>query len=249
MKKFAFLSDLLFTFFVSGVFTLVWFRYLQVNLPSALFLSGVCGGLTTLAVGAFLARRRKNLYLNKSDERLKQKLLLHLALLSDEEKTDYLVSALSTGENPLHRFGKLRLFTPTEFYFLRFTLNPLTLDEIPNLARLKTSKKKILLCGQIEDAALALCRRLNIEVKTGEWIFKQLKNRNALPDEYLGDEPQKKPKHPFKLWFARANAKRFLLSGTLVLLLSRLTPFSIYYLLCGCALLLTAVFVRIFGQA
>ncbi len=249
MKKFAFISDLLFTLLVSGIFTLVWFRYLDVALPLALFLSALCGCLFTLAVGVFLAHRRKNLYLKKSDEALKQKLLLHLALLSDEEKTDYFVAALSTRENPLHRFGKLRLFTATEFYFLKLSLTPLTLDEIPNLARLKTGKKKILVCGQIEDTALALCHRLDIEVKTGEWIFKELKNRGALPQSYLGDEPATKPKRHLKLWFARSNAKRFLVSGSLVLLLARLTPYSLYYLLFGCALLTTAVFIRIFGQA
>ncbi len=248
MKKFAFLSDLLFTFFISFLCTLVLFRFLDTGLVTSILLAVVCGVLTSLAVGAFLRYRRKNLYLKKSDETVKRKLLLHLALLSDEKKTAFFQNCLSSEEEPAKRFGRLRIFTKTEFYFLKLTLAPLTADEIPNLARLKTGKKKILLCAQIEENALALCGRLGIEVKTGEWIYQRLKVQNALPSEYLGDEaPVPKAKRRIKLWFSKRNAKRFLVSGALVLLLSRLTPFYYYYLLLGGVLLVLSVCIRVFG--
>ncbi len=248
MKKFAFLSDILFTFFVSATLSLVFFRYLHVGLTSSLLLALLCGGLTALAVGAILAARRKQLYLKKSDETLKQKLLLHLALLSDEKKTEYFRDVLSTEEEPANRFGKLRIFTKREFYFLKFTLSPLSADEIPNLARLKTGKKKILLCSRLEDTAAELCRRLHIEVRTGEWVYERLKTLNALPETYLGEDTSaQKRKNRLRLCFARKNAKRFLVGGALVLLLSRLTPFYLYYLLLGGILVLAAVFIRIFG--
>ncbi len=249
MKKIAFFSDILFTFFVSGIFTLFLFRYGGVSLFPALFLSALCGGLTACAVGAYLQSKRKNFFMRKADEEGKKKLLLHLALLSDEAKTEYLTAALSTEEEPAKRFGKLRVFNKTQFFFLKFSLSPLAVDEIPNLARLKTGKKKVLLCAEIQEDALALCNRLDIDVKTGEWLYVKLKEKNALPDSYLGEvAPTKKGKR-FKLWFSKKNAKRFLVSGALILLLSRLTPFYTYYLLLGCILLFTSVFVRIFGQA
>lgn len=246
MKKFAFLSDILFTFFVSFLFTLFLFRHLRVRLPLALALALLCGGLTASAIGSILQVRRKNLYLKKSDETQKEKLLLHLALLSDEGKTQFFQRALSTEELPASRFGRLRLSTKTDFYFLKFSLAPVCADEIASLSRLKTGKQKILLCAQIEEAAYSLCNRLGIEVKTGEWVYKQLKERELLPSEYLGDEPIK-PKRRLKLWFAKSNAKRFLVGGALVLLLARLTTFYYYYLLLGCLLLLAAILIRIFG--
>ncbi len=248
MKKFAFFSDLIFTFFLADICTLVLFRYLGVRFFPALFLAALCGGLTALAVGAILRYRRKNLYLKKSDEAQRQRLLLHLALLSDEQKTDYLQTALSTADTPINRFGKLRLFTSTEFYFLKFTPNPLSADEIPPLARLKTGKKKILLCDGVEENALDLCSRLQIEVKTGDWVYRKIKSANALPESYLGDESgAPKRSRRLKTCFARKNAKRFLVGGGLILLLSRMTPFYFYYLLMGCGLLFAAVFIRIFG--
>lgn len=247
MKKIAFFSDILFSFFVSFLFTLFFFRYLHVELLPALLLACLCGVLTAAAVGAILQIRRKNLYLKKSDETQKEKLLLHLALLSDEEKTKFLQRALTTEESVASRFGRLRLFTKTEFYFLKFSLAPVCADEIANLSRLKTGKKKILLCSQIEETAFSLCNRLGIEVKTGAYVYKLLKERNLLPETYLGDEPSTRRKHRIKLWLSKSNAKRFLVGGALVLLLSRLTPFYYYYILLGCLLLFTAVFVRIFG--
>lgn len=247
MKKFAFFSDLVFSFFVSFLFTIILFRYLGVALTPALFLACLCGLLTAAAIGAILQVKRKNIYLKKSDETLKEKLLLHLALLSDEGKTQFFQRALSTEEATASRFGRLRLFTKTNFYFLKFSLAPVCADEIANISRLKTGKKKILLCSQIDETAFNLCNRLGIEVKTGEGVYKLLKEGNLLPETYLGDEPTKQRKRRVKLWFSKSNAKRFLVSGALLLMLSRITPFYYYYLLLGCLLLLAAVFIRIFG--
>ncbi len=248
MKKFAFLSDLSFTFFTAGIFTLVLFRYRGVGLLPALLLALLCGGLTALAVGCVLEIRRKSAFLKKSDEAQKERLLLHLALLSEEAQTEYFISVLSTAEEPVKRFGKLRIFNQTEFFFLKFSLSPLSADEIPKLARLKTGKKKILLCGKIEEDALALCKRLDIEVKTGEWTYALLKEKNALPERFLGEEPaEQKTKRRRKTWFSKKNAKRFLIGGAMILLLSRLTPYSYYYLLLGTLLLFASVFIRIFG--
>ncbi len=247
MKKFAYLSDVLFSFFLSGICALVFFRYLRLSLLVAILLAAICGGLTAAAFGAFLKVKRHNLYLKKSQEALREKLLLHLALLSDEEKTKLLQEVLSTKEEPLSRFGKLRVFNRTEFFFLKFSLSPLSVDEIPNLARLKTGKKKILLCSSIEENALALCARLDIEVRTGSWVYLLFKERDALPESYLGEPSAPAPKKRVKMWFSKRNAKRFLTCGGILLLLSRLTPFYLYYLLLGGCLLVASLFIRIFG--
>ena len=246
MNKIAFLSDVLFSFFVSFLFTVFLFRYLKIPLTTSVLLALVCGLLTASATYALLYAKRKNLHFKKSDKQQMEKLLLHLALLSDEEKTRFFQQALSTDDHAVNRLGKLRLFNETEFYFLKFPLAPVCSDEILPLSRFKTGKTKILLCLQIDETAFLLCQRLGIQVKTGENIYKLIKERNLLPDNYLGDGAAKQ-RRPVKLWFSKKNAKRFLVSGALVLLLSRLTPFYYYYLLLGCLLLLGSILIRIFG--
>lgn len=247
MKKSAFISDLFFTFFLVSIFTLCLFRYFRMTLFPALLLSSVCGGLATTSVGALLQNKRKSFFLKKSDEAQKQKLLFHLALLSDEQTTRLFENALKRNA-PVKRFGKLRLFSDDAFYFLNFGFSPVAADEIASAFRLKTSAKKVLLCSQIEEQAAELCRRLQIEIKTGNEVYAFLKSQNALPETYLGDEKgEDKRKRQFRLCFSRSNSKRFFISGALVLLTSLITPFPYYYLIFGSFLLLVSALIRIFG--
>ena len=253
MKKFAFFSDLLFAFFTGVLFSLCLFRFLRVAVLPALLLAIVCGILTSLAVGAILQTRRKRFFLKRSDELQKEKLLLHLALLSDKAKTEFFLDFLSKQtdtqeENAsLQRFGNLRFCSKQTFYFLNFRLTPVNGDDIAKYARLKTEKKKILLCSQIEEKAFSLCRKWNIDVWTGEDVYLTLKRGNGLPEVYLGDTAGKIQRPRLKLWFAKTNARRFLVSAAFILFASLLTPYFYYYVAIGGCLLVVAVFVRIFG--
>ncbi len=77
MKKTAYYSDLLFTFFLVGLACLCIFRYLRLSFWLAVFLAALCGGLTACSIGAWLHSKRKMVFLKKNEEREKEKLLLH----------------------------------------------------------------------------------------------------------------------------------------------------------------------------
>lgn len=248
MKRSAFISDIIFAFFCASLFTLCLFRYLGIGLFLAILLAIVCGALTAASVGSFLQSRRRTLFLKKSDEAQKEKLLLHLAFLSDEGKTQFFLERLSAPDKPAKRFGRLRVYTEDTFYFLRFSLAPVTSDEVLSIIRLKTNKEKTLLCSKIEESAYALAEKLSIKVLTGEQVYTLVKERNALPETYLGEETAKaKRKRRFHLWFSRGNAKRFLVAAALTLVTALLSPFPYYYLVFGGLLLLSALFIRVFG--
>ncbi|MBO5411792.1 MAG: hypothetical protein J6A38_01750 [Clostridia bacterium] len=247
MKKSAFVSDVFFAFFISSLFTLCLFRYLRIPFSLSVTLSVLCGILTALAVATLLRAKRKNLYLKRTDETQKEKLLLHLALLSDEKKTEFFQRALAVDE-PVGRFAKLRLFTQTEFYFLHFSLLPVSADDVIKYARWKTKKQKVVFCAQIDEGAMMLCNRLGIRVKTGEEIYTLLKDNERLPERFLGEEnAENKRKRKLRLWLAKRNSKGFVTSGSLVLFTSLWTPFPYYYLVFGSCLLIVAVLTRIFG--
>ena len=78
MKRSAFISDIIFAFFVGFLCTLLFFRYVGIGLFPALLLSVVCGILTACATFTLLQSKRKTLFLKRSDEAQKAKLLLHL---------------------------------------------------------------------------------------------------------------------------------------------------------------------------
>ena len=249
MKKTAFISDILFAFLFVAIFTLCLFRYLKIAMFPAFLLAVLCGALFALSVGALLQRKRKTLFLRQSDEAQKERLLTHLALLSDEQKTQFFAKIFAlNGE--VKRFSRLRLATSDSFYFLFFRFAPVTADEVANVARLKTAKQKVLLCNRIDDGAQTLCLKLGITLQTGESVYKRVKDANALPNTYLGEEDkQSKRTRRVRLCFAKSNAKRFFVSGALILLTSLFTPFPLYYFITGGILFLLALFIRIFGYA
>lgn len=248
MKKFALFSDICFTFFISGIFSVFFFKSLKLRTATALLLAVLCGALTAFSVGAYLVYRRKNIHLKHTDEAEKQKFLLHVSLLSDEAKTTLFQRLLSSPEKPCKRFGRLRLFTETDFYFLKFAFAPVSADDVATLSRLKTGKRKTLFCNEIDEPALALCQRLSIDVKTGDEIYLLCKESDALPKVYLGEPtPSSKRKRQLHLFFSKKNARRFLTGGATLLLFAGISPYAFYYIAVGIVLLLSAIFIRIFG--
>ena len=249
MKKSAFISDVIFTFFTAFVLTLCLFRYLSFAFFPSLFLALVCGTLAAVANGAVLQSKRNAYFLKKSDETQKQKLLLHLALLSDRQKTHLLCRAFGQ-QNSTSLCGISKFASETQLYFVKFRLAPVSADEITALSRWKSGKDKILLCNEIEDAAARLCARLGIQVQTGEKVYQTLKENQALPDVYLGEEKAENKKLRRKqLCFAKRNSRRFLVGGTLILLTSLITPFPFYYFVFGTLLLVAALLIRMFGYS
>lgn len=247
MKKSAFISDLIFTFLSTLLFTLCLFRYLKIELFVAVLLSVFCGGLASLSVGAFMQSRRRTYFLKKSDEIQKEKLLRHLLFLSDKEKTRFFIQRLSTTEFPAKKFGSLRIYTQDALYNLRFSFTPVGVDEVLRFSRVNTKKQKILFCNTIEDAAKSLALDLEIQVFTGERVYAFLKENDGLPQVFLGEKVKQNGKRKCKLWFSKANARRFLLAATLTLLTAFISPFPYYYILFGGILLLAALCIRILG--
>ena len=247
MKKSAFISDIIFAFFVGFLCALILFRYVGIRLLPAVFLSALCGILTACAIFTLLQSKRKTLFLKRSDEVQKEKLLFHLACLSEEEKTNFFLNRLSP-DTPIQRFGRSRLISDERFYLLHFTFAPVTADEVAAFSRLKTNREKVLLCATIEDSAYALAEKLNIRALTGNEVYALLKNNDALPKTYLEEEtPEKKRKRRLSLWFSRKNAKPFLTASTLTLFTALVSPFPYYYFIFGGILLLISIFIRIFG--
>ncbi len=246
MKKSAFISDLLFTFLATGLFTLCLFRYLKMELYFAIPLALSCGTLATCSVGAFLQSKRRLYFLKKSDESKKEKLLRHLLFLSDEGKTKFFLERLSTENYPAKRFGSLRIYTQNALYSLRFSYSPVTEDDVLRFSRIRTRKQKILLCNKIENAALSLAKQLEMEVLTADGVYDFLKD--DLSDALLAETPIRKPySKRVKVWLSKSNAKRFLLAALLLLLSALLSPFPYYYIVFGGVLLLLALCIRIFG--
>jgi hypothetical protein len=199
-------------------------------------------------VATYLQHKRQLFFLKRTDEQQKQKLFTHLSLLSADALTRFFIPVLQSENEPLQT-GKLRVSTTEKIYFLHLQFLPVNADEVAYYARIKTEKEKILLCRAIEKQAYELSSRLQIRIVPENEIYLLIKKKNAFPEKYLGeDDITKKNKRRFQICFAKSNAKRFLVSGALILATSLLTPFPYYYLVFGIILCGIALFIRIFGQ-
>lgn len=245
MKKSAYFSDVLFSFLLVALITLLLFRHFSLSLALSFPLAFLCGLLAACAVSALLKSKRKNLDLKKSDESQKRKLLLHLALLSPQAQTSFFSQVLTA-----NRVSCLRLSTDDTIYSLFFRFSPVSADEIATLFRQKTAKAKCVLCDRIEDEAKKLCAVLDIRVKTGEEVYALVKERELLPQNYLGEEtPPDKTKRRLQTAFSKTNSRRVFISGFLLLLTSLFTPFRVYYLIFAFILFLASLLIRIFGYS
>jgi hypothetical protein len=252
MNKSAFISDLIFTLFISWLFTLCIFRYVGAPLLTALILSVFCGVLCTCALGAFWQNKRKTVLLKRSETAVKEKLDLHLCLLTPPRALDmfYRVFLQTEQFENVQKQGKNRLITKQQLYFFYFRFTPITADDVATIARVFTTKEKVLVCLQLEDAAFQLCHRLGITAQTGEWAYLFLKKHDALPKTFLGDTlKENKRKRTLRLCLAKNNARRFFVGALFILALSLITPFPLYYLLFASLLLITALCIRIFGYS
>ena len=270
MKKSAFISDLIFTFCAAFIGSVCLLRYLTVSLLLSALTALAFATATTLLLGGYWKGKRAAFLLKKSEEREKDMLLLHLAFLSDGAQSKLFFEALkrhetqnqpprkvnadnADGATPTEEEPKLILrrngliVSPTQTVMARFRFGALHADEITPLIR-ADSENKTLFCGELTKDAESLLTRLGIAVKKGEQSYLLLKEQNALPAEYLGaDSFTQKKKRRAGLWFSKNNSRRFLGGGCLLLLTSLITPFPYYYLVLGGALLLTSIFVRVFG--
>ena len=267
MKKSAFISDILFSFAVTFLPALCLLRYLRLPLSASLLFAAVAGLLVSLPVWFFLDKKREKLCLKKQDEEAKEKLLLHLALSTQKQNAEYFAGYFSSkakreaekasSEEAPVRAEPVKVRTCAGFYaietaeelcFPLFTVRPANGDEAAAIVRAKSDKQKRLLCGELSPEAEKLCAGFGIETTTAADAYLMLKKENFLPEHDLCEDaftPQKKKR--LHLYFAKSNSRRFLLGGVLILLTSLITPFPLYYLIFGSALVLSSIFVRIFG--
>ncbi len=243
MKKSAFISDLVFAFSLTFIATLCILRFHRVHFFLALFFAAFIGGGVTLAVYGYLSDKRKKFFLKKSDEAEKEKLLLHLSLLPSRKQKEFFSSRL--GGKIVN--GSIEL--ENEILLVDFRFEPLPPDRLGAFIRKKSEKTKKLLCNDLTEESKRLCERFGVQTLVATEVYTLLKEQGVLPKKYFGEESfSEKKKRQFSFWFSKANSKRFLLAGSLVLLTSLVTPFPYYYVVFGSILLTVAALTRIFGK-
>lgn len=252
MKKSAYYSDLFFAFFTTAVFLLCLLRYLRFPLFAAFLVAFLGGAAVALFLSFLWKRKKERLFLRKKEELEAEKLALHLALLSTEELKSFLrprLSLLLDGAQPYAVNGICFARTEKEVCSFCFSPTPLAADGVLPLLS-QNGESYLLFCNSLSPEGEKFCSRFAVKVKTVNEIYSLLKENGALPLVYKSERAfTQKKKRSFKMRFAKANASRFFVGGSMLLLTSLIVPFPYYYLVSGSILLCAATLIRIFGYA
>ena len=244
MKKSAYYSDVFFVFLATAVGLLCILRYLRVGLVLACA-AGVLAGVGAAGVAAIVLKNKRDVRLQKAnDERLKEKFLLHLILLNEGQRNEYLCSVFDCFE----RDGLLVKSTG-EVLLPIFVLREVVADDILPILRQQSVGEKQICCDKISADGKKFCEQNDVNVLDGVALFSLAKEKNALPQTYASERLfSQKKKERWKVCFSKNNSRRFFSGGIFILLSSLITPFPYYYLIVGFLLLGIAAFTKIFGQ-
>lgn len=262
MKKSAYYSDLIFTFCLVSFSVLFLLRSFKIPLVLALILAIICGISGSYLLFLRLNKKQKLFALKKSEEEEKNSLCFYLKLASENEtnkffksRLPFLLNELSPTSqqeqtNELHEQTDTNheLFLNGYAFFPIFRFSDLSGDDIANLyPEFKNYSTPVILCDGFSSGAQTLTEKLGVILFDGNQLYRALKKHDAIPSEFPVKTVTPVKRKRRNIAFAKSNSRRFFSSGAILLLSSVFIPYSVYYIIVGCILLITAVLVRIFG--
>jgi hypothetical protein len=180
--------------------------------------------------------------------------MLHLALSSNEDNLVLIEKLLTQMYENSHIERKDKGISVQKsgekLYFAIFKNEAVTSDDISFAVRKQKDCQVYILGSTFTENAVKLALIFKIELWDSYKVYKELKQHDLLPDKYIcGEKFKRKYKELLKLRFKRSMYKGYLLSGIMLLALSYLTFYPVYYIVSGCILLTVSAVVRFWGKA
>ncbi|MDE6557519.1 MAG: hypothetical protein K2K39_00270 [Clostridia bacterium] len=244
MKRlnFALVSDVIFFTLCAFILSFTLIRFYTKSAITALIAAIGCALICGIIAFFILYQKRKKTLLLSLGESERKSLSLHLSVCSTAYLNDLFENALIGTY-----IGGNHLQSAENIYFFNFKLSPISPDDIAEIIKFDSAKKKCLYCCEASPAALSLAEDFGIKVTEIAEIYALLKDKKLLPEKYaLGNV--KKPSF-FKRVKKRFNRKLcppLFFCGLSLLFFSFFTFYPLYYIIFGGALLaLSAVSILI----
>ena len=254
MKNFtvALFFDLIFTMFSVFLISLVIINYFYyppftVIISSAL---SVLSGLCFLKIG--LSKRKKT-QLKKSEEKLKENVLLSLNLLPEDSVLDLFFNALKKKGEKFKRVDNgFFLWEKKTFLMVKCSIDGLTkTDIVKAFNQIRQNDKAVIYSTTASKSVKDFASRFNkkIVIYDGEDTFLFLKNNDSLPSTQKALKPKKNKIPIIKTLFTKKNARNFFLFGASFLILSFFIHYKLYYVIMGTLFLLFSLTCRFYGSS
>ncbi|MBR7186814.1 MAG: hypothetical protein IKD43_04960 [Clostridia bacterium] len=232
-----------------------WFLSIGVlryyRLPLALSVS-VCSIIALAAGGAaflLIYSKHRRRALTKAEQNRKEKLMLHLTLERPNRVLESLAAAYrADGKDAAMQEDAVLL--EEKLLVPLFTMQPLSADAVATLLRRHGEQPFALACNALTPEAEKLLASFGRSAVRGDEIFALFERTKSVPEKLIcGDIPRPKLKAKLIRTFSKKNARPFFVSGILLLIMSLITFFPLYYLISGSVLILCAICVRFLGYA
>ena len=251
MKKidFPLIADVAFYGAAAWFLSIGLLRYYRMQLT----LSAIIASLISLAVAGIVflvayTRRRKR-RLGKKETEAREALMLHLALEKEERINAALCKAFLADQKSAAVQGDA-ILVEDALCVPRFTMQPLSADEVARIIRVYGREKLTILCNALTPEAEKLASSFGVKIMRKGEIYELFTRTQTTPNPLiLAELPRKSARQTLRRMVSKKSARPFFTSGILLLIMSLFTFFPIYYLISGCVLTSLAILVRFFGFA
>ena len=251
MKKTALFSDTIFIFIAVSLPLLCFLRYFRYSMLVSVLVSVLIGGAICALFLAITNKKTGKTELKKREEKEMEELLFALGLMPKKRLAElFLAAFLKTDDKAiLKRYASVYAIQSGEWIsFPLFPLSAVTVDDVANVCKIKTSKRKKILVGKATDQARLLCKKMGIPLLCDAEIYKFFKETEVKVPSVDTPNPLDKKQRRKHTILLKRNAKQFCYGGIILLITSLFTPFRYYYLIIGCAMMICALLLRIFGH-
>lgn len=240
-------ADCAFYGFAAWFLSIGLLRYFRMQLTPAAILSSLISFSVTGVVFLLSYHRRLKKRLSKKETEAQEALLLHLALEKEERVRAALLTAF-LADKKTAQCQDDALFVDGALCIPRFTMQPLSADEVARILRAHGQKSVKILCNSLTPEAEKLAASFGIEIMRKNEIYSLFTRTETIPSPLiLAELPRKSIKRTLRRIVSKKSARPFFASGILLLIMSLFTFFPIYYLISGSVLTILAIFVRFIG--
>lgn len=202
--------------------------------------------LTGLLVFLITTKKYRKKTLTKKEQNNKDALMLHLTLDTAPNIISAFHQAYLANECPIIRSND-QLYLNDKIITPLFTMEAVSADQIALLIR-KHGTKFILLCNTLSPEAKKLLDTFHIKYTLGNDVYKLFRDTKTIPSPLIcGEIPHNSIKRKLRFAFSKQNARRFFVSGSLLLIMSTFAVYPLYYFISGISLLICAIFIRFLG--
>ena len=248
---FSLISDCFFTLVLTFIISFIILNYL-IERPFSIAFSFILASLVTMLFFKISHGKYNKMLSQNLEQKEYENALFSLNFSTPIQNNLLLIKALNKkGYASERKKGGVFLPSHKVAVFLFFSFTDVTKAQVVKVFNSIPSDYTAYIVAPTfsEDVTSFICRfDGKIKQRNGKEFYAFLKDADCQIKERVTFKKEKKGLSLFKTLLEKRKAKRFLSFGLILLLMTFIVPFKIYYTVCGCIFLIYALILHLFGK-